>query len=58
MMNRTGSNGSKVLLSGEHNTYGRNKLKVESQKFARCCGITGHEGAYALALSGSDNISF
>ena len=59
-MNRARSNGSEVLLPGEDNTYGRDKLKAGSQKLARCFDITitGHQSTYALVLSGSDIISF
>jgi hypothetical protein len=56
-MNRARGNRSEVLLSGENNTYGRDKLKVRSQRLARCFDITDHQRAYALVLSGSDIIS-
>jgi hypothetical protein len=56
-VNRARSNGSEVLLPAEHNAYGRDKLKIGSEKAARCFYVTAHQGAYAFVLGSPDIIS-
>ena len=57
IMDRARSNGAEVLLSGEHNAYGRDKLKIGSEEAARCFYVTVHQGTYAFVLGSPDIIS-